>query len=208
MRLCSVYLITIVCLFSTGCKCDKTYTCPQTRSENHSLTEISPSDTILFTNSQNDSVVFLTSARNQSAAYKASCGRGEPAGCYCPDCEASSSFYALTDTSMGNHHFYTLKVDEIISEGEIYISSMLSIGFLDFHTSLDLLNPQNLPANTVTHSSLTIGAVQYSNVYEISLDTMQQINSTINVWRIYYTKSLGVISFYERSHHSQFIINN
>lgn len=207
MKQLGKYGILLTCLLLVGCDCDTTYTCPEVREKYTYLICNEVGDTLEYVNGVGDTLTFAVVHEYKSPAYTRSCGRGEPAGCYCRECEATISFRAKCDTSYASNNGYSISINETNQEGKTTLSSFHQILFLNFRATFNLLDTMKINPTPLFSPVLQLQGKTFYNVYFFSSDTTNASSALLPVWEIYYTKNEGVIAFNERKFHSQFVKN-
>lgn len=206
MRHIIKYCFGLTSLFFIQCNCDDTYTCPEVRAKYTYLICQQVGDTLHYMNGAGENLIFAVNHFYKSPAYSRSCGKGEPSGCYCKECEANTSFMATCDTGFAASNYYSINIGEISQEGKTTISSALGINFLNFRATFNFLDSTEINPTPLFSPVLLLQGKTFYNVYYFSSDTTNTSATLFPVWEIYYTKSEGVVAFNERKFHSQFVI--
>jgi hypothetical protein len=187
-----------------SCSCDKKYTCGSLSNESLAWLNQYVNDTIAFKNAIGNQIKFIVTNRTVSPAYEEACFYNG-LGCQCEyNCEANGRFYALGDTMINGENSYSISIEES-GITRFKSPSNYVVRMLDFFGQYNIKNSSN--NSSMTDSllpTLQLGNITYSDVYCQTVDTTLSYFKDRTVWKIYFTKSLGVIGFKERYFHSTF----
>lgn len=198
-------LIAILMLQIYSCDCDKKYTCGALSSESIAWLNQNVNDTITFNNSNGNQLKFVVTHKSVSPAYEDQACMHGMIGCQCEyNCEANGRFFAYCDTLITSDNVYSISIDENGNNKSI-LASTYNVRLLDFFGKYYIKRSSN--NSSMTDSllpTLQLGNITYSDVHFQTVDTTLSYFKDRTVWKIYFTKSLGVIGFKERYFHSTF----
>lgn len=187
-----------------SCDCDKKYTCGSLSNQSLAWLNQNVNDTIAFKNAIGNQIKFIVTNRSVSPEYEEACFYNG-LGCQCDYiCEANGRFYALGDTMINGENNYSISIEES-GDKRLNISSAYNVHMLDFFGKYYIKNSSN--NSSMIDSllpTLQLGNSTYSDVHTQTIDTTLSYYKNKIVWKIYFTKSLGVIGFKERYFHSTF----
>jgi hypothetical protein len=202
----NIFFLIPIIVNLCSCNCDKTFTCQTLSDSASALLPFNSGDTIKFINDSGVRIQFIVNSKITSPSYETTDCRGTGVGgCNCGihNCEGSGNILATSDTIINGENDYFLRITEVNSDSrnELYLSLYYSI--FDCGQEIYLSKPTIATVNDSLKSFCKVGNHIYTNVYIHIIDTLSG-NNLNKIWKVYCTKSEGVVGFRTRQDQNYF----
>ena len=193
MKSClALFLFSLFILSS--CNCDKQFHCGSVSAEGSSWIHADTGAVFLFADGAGDTLSFKVQNLSSSNPTDYNpCKKNELGGCDCEErCEVSKSFFAQSDSSGEKAGTFS---QNLIEEtfGKINNRTDTYFYVLDFYKNIHITNPIALEPGDSLYPTYTLGSKSYNDVYMLKHDTLNSIYANKRVYKIYITKSDGVV---------------
>ncbi len=194
----------IVCFLITvihSCKCKDRYDCPSLSTGELALLNYTSADTIKFINAVGQFLIFPFENTSVSQPYSAQACKQADIGCSCDyTCESTGSALFIGDSTRNGTRSLSYDIKETgRSFGEYSASSLVfTFDVFDFSGKINLIDSLLLFPGDSLASSISLGNHTYSNVHVVAYDTSQVYFQNKKIWKVYFTKTDGIIGFWDR----------
>ena len=184
---------TLVLLsFFYSCKCNDKVHCPTLSDEAKEWIDFNIGDSVKFVNDQGDHFRYAVASKKISPDYDISTCKGSWPLCSCGGDEKCNETGAVGFS--GDSSGMSINIRQGSFKGDVG-SFSVTYGIGTFQYTLSPGTAMDVSPYDSIQSSVTLGSHTYQDVFVNAVDTTQTYYQNAKVWKVYYTKTMGVVGF-------------